>query len=361
MLNLEEKEWKDFIVGELFNVLNSKPYHKKDLRIIDNSNSYIPYISRTNKNNGVEEIVFKEDSFRINNKNTIAFGAENATFFLQPFKYITGNKMYIIDNQNINKLNGLFIQQTLNTSIRDCGFSYGQGLTGTRAKRRNVLLPINKELKPDFEYMENYTKSIMDKKIQNYKRYANNQLEKIVFKEIPKISEVEFKSFELNKIFSKLQQGKSKGLNHLNISEKGEINYLGAKKSNNGVLAYVEENNESKKIIQAGNCIAFIRNGNGSAGYSIYKAEPFIATSDITVGYSKNLNKYIGLFITTLSDKMRGKYSFGYKRSDSRLKKEKLLLPVNSNGEPDYEYMEQYMKNIIYIKINRYLNYLENK
>ena len=36
MLNLEVKEWREFIVGETFEVLNSKPYHKKDLKISSN-------------------------------------------------------------------------------------------------------------------------------------------------------------------------------------------------------------------------------------------------------------------------------------------------------------------------------------
>ena len=60
MLNLEVKEWREFIVGETFEVLNSKPYHKKDLKISDNFKNSIPYISRTNKNNGVEEIIQNE-------------------------------------------------------------------------------------------------------------------------------------------------------------------------------------------------------------------------------------------------------------------------------------------------------------
>lgn len=176
MLNLEVKEWREFIVGETFEVLNSKPYHKKDLKISDNFKNSIPYISRTNKNNGVEEIIQNEKKFKPNKRNTIAFGAENATFFLQPFEYISGNKIYTINHKKINKYNGLFLQQSLNKSIKDCGFSYGQGLTGTRAKRRSVLIPTNKELEPDFEYMENYTKLIINKKLEDYKKYAKKNV-----------------------------------------------------------------------------------------------------------------------------------------------------------------------------------------
>ena len=35
-------------------------------------------------------------------------------------------------------------------------------------------------------------------------------------------------------------------------------------------------------------------------GYSVYKVEDFIATSDMTLGYNKHLNRYTGTFITTL-------------------------------------------------------------
>lgn len=33
------------------------------------------------------------------------------------------------------------------------------------------------------------------------------------------------------------------------------------------------------------------------------------------------------------------------------------MLPINSQGNPDYEYMEQYMKNIEYKKLHAYIDY----
>ena len=135
-------------------------------------------------------------------------------------------------------------------------------------------------------------------------------------------------------------------------TKDGTISYLGATNRNNGVLNFVQP---VENLIQRGNCIAFIRNGEGSIGYSVYKAEDFIATSDITCGYADFLNKYIGWFITTVADKVRGKYSFNYKRSETRLKREKLLLPVTETGEPDFEYMELYSKNLFAQVLQKYL------
>lgn len=153
-------------------------------------------------------------------------------------------------------------------------------------------------------------------------------------------------------LFPTLIAGKSKGLNHIEKSENG-ISYLGATNQNNGVLCFVSRD---KSIIQKGNCIAFIRNGEGSMGYSVYKAEDFIATSDMTLGYSNYLNRYTGTFITTIADRVRGKYNFGYKRSANRLSKEIITLPADDNGSPDWEYMENYMRNIESEHILKYLH-----
>jgi hypothetical protein len=173
---------------------------------------------------------------------------------------------------------------------------------------------------------------------------------------ISELQDKKWGEFEIGKLFT-MCQGKSKGLNHLEKKSTG-INYLGATNSNNGVLAFVDR---VEKLVHKGNCIAFIRNGEGSMGYSIYKAEDFIATSDISVGYNEHLNRYTGTFITTIADQIRGKYNFGYKRSDTRLSKEKIMLPVNAQNEPDYEYMEQFMRKKEQEKLMQYLEYIDKR
>lgn len=170
---LKDKEWKEFIVGLEFNVLNSTAYHKVNLTSAKCGENSIPYITRTKKNNGVEEIVINQTDFKKNPADVIVFGAENAMFFYQPFEHITGNKMYIIKHKNINKYTGLFIQQVLNKSVENVGFGYGQGLTGTREKRRSVMLPVKNDDKntPDWDFMDNYIKNKFKSKIDTYKAY----------------------------------------------------------------------------------------------------------------------------------------------------------------------------------------------
>ena len=154
------------------------------------------------------------------------------------------------------------------------------------------------------------------------------------------LNDREWRTFTVSGLF-RLETGKGKGLNHLKqTTQNNGISYLGATNRNNGVLCFVERENS---MVQRGNCIAFIRNGEGSIGYSIYKSEDFIASSDLTIGYNDRLNRQLGVFITTIADTVRGKYNFNYKRSDTRLAKELLQLPVDEQGKPDWAFMEEYI------------------
>lgn len=137
--------------------------------------------------------------------------------------------------------------------------------------------------------------------------------------------------------------------------KSGNTPYVGASNRNNGVIRFVQK---EEKLITKGNCLAFICDGEGSVGFTIYKAEDFIGSTTVKVGRSENLNKYIATFITTIADTVRSKYNFGFKRNETHLKNEVLMLPVNSKGTPDYEYMELYMQQLECNKLKKYLDHI---
>lgn len=121
----------------------------------------------------------------------------------------------------------------------------------------------------------------------------------------------------------------------------GTIPYIGATTNNNGVLRFVEN---KQALITKGNCIVFVCDGEGSIGLSMYKKEDFIGTTTVKVGRSPHLNRYTAMFVTTVADTVRGKYNFGYKRNEKNLKRETILLPATAEGMPDWQFMEDYMK-----------------
>ena len=96
-------------------------------------------------------------------------------------------------------------------------------------------------------------------------------------------------------------------------------------------------------------------------GYAIYKAEDFIATTNIALGYAEFLDRYTGIFITTVSDKVRGKYSYNYKRNEERLKNEMIQFPVDETGSPDWEFMRGFMRHIEAQKLSAVLAHFSQR
>lgn len=355
MKNINNIEWSEFVLSEIFDITSTQSGIDKNKLI--NIKGIIPYVTRSDKANGWETFIGQQaPRFKMNNGNCISVGLDTQTVFYQPNRFYTGQNIQVLQNEKLNKYIALFIISLLKQLLNK--FSWGSnGATLTRLKRSKIILPITAFKTPDYDFMEQYMRNVEIKIIDSYKRKISERIEKLATDEnILPLTDKTWGKFKIGKLF-KIEAGKSKGLNHLKQSRTG-ISYLGATNNNNGVLALVEK---VENIVQKGNSIAFIRNGEGSMGYSIYKKEDFIATSDITVGYNEHLNPYVGMFITTIADKIRGKYNFGYKRSDGRLKKETLQLPINETCEPDYKYMEQFMRRIEIDQLTKYLAFISNR
>jgi hypothetical protein len=347
-MDLNNIQWAEFYLNDIFQSIQRGKRLKKDDHISGN----IPYISSTGLNNGVDGFVGNVEGVRrFENCLTIAnSGSVGATFY-QPYPFVASDHVTKLENSAFNKYVYLFIS-SISRRLSE-KYSFNREINDKRIQREKIILPINSKDEPDYVFMEHYMRQKEAEKITAFQTYITKRIEQVKdFKGVEPLDKKEFGEFEIGQLF-KLYPGKSKGLNHLQKSNSG-INYLGATNLNNGVLACVETNG-NEKMIQKGNSIAFIRNGEGSMGFSVYKAEDFIATSDITVGYSEKLNREIGLFITTIADRARGKYNFGYKRSDTRLKKEKLKLPIDKKGQPDFEYMQNFIKKLEYEKVTKYL------
>lgn len=124
------------------------------------------------------------------------------------------------------------------------------------------------------------------------------------------------------------------------MEDGNDIYYIGAKKEDNGIMRRVAYD---ATLVTKGNCIIFICDGQGSIGYSNYMNEDFIGSTTLSVGYNEHLNKYVGLFIVAILDLERPKYGYGRKYRNTLLTTE-IRLPVDANGEPDWKFMENYIK-----------------
>lgn len=125
---------------------------------------------------------------------------------------------------------------------------------------------------------------------------------------------------------------------------QGKINFLGAISDNNGVREKIETD-----IYWSPNCITV--NYNGSVGEAFYQEKPFWASDDVNVLYAKStwkMNKFIALFIITVVKANKYRFSYGRKWTMEKMKDSIIKLPSKSDGTPDFEYMEKFMKLLPY-------------
>ena len=344
-LKLTDAEWTEFKVKDIFEVTNSKPYHKQNLKTTQRG---IPYITRTSFNNGLEEIIEDVD-FRKNPQNTITLGAENADFFYQSVEYITGNKMYYIQNENITKNIGLFLVQSFRNSIKDSGFGYGKGLTGTRFKERLVMLPIDSQGHPNWQFMEDYIKQEQKVQAQQVIDYYERKLVELAG-DVVGLEKVEWKTFQFTEVFQEIQRGKR--LTRANQTD-GLKPYISSTAENNGVDGFIGNNagvREFENVLTLAN--------SGSVGSTFYQQFEFVASDHVTALKSENADKYAYLFLSSVVKRLEEKYSFNREINDTRIKREKVILPADKEGNPNFQYMSDFVKKLELDKVQEVLEYI---
>ena len=127
----------------------------------------------------------------------------------------------------------------------------------------------------------------------------------------------------------------------------GDIAYISSTKKNNGIDNYITPP-DFMTIYRN----AMTLNNSGSVGYCFYHPYSFVASDHCTIikiiQESIILNNYIALFLKPIIEAMKIKYNFAREISDERLAKEKIKLPVDKKGNPDWQFMEDYIKSLPY-------------
>jgi hypothetical protein len=123
----------------------------------------------------------------------------------------------------------------------------------------------------------------------------------------------------------------------------GKTPYISSTERNNGVYEYVDE-----LPANYGNTIT--ANRGGSVGFFFYQPHNYLATPvDVRILTPKfQLNKYIGLFLTAILKQEKFKFNYSRKMGTDRLNQLKIKLPTTKDKQPNFEYMENYIKSLPY-------------
>lgn len=143
-----------------------------------------------------------------------------------------------------------------------------------------------------------------------------------------------------------IERGASGEGSYLKNMSDGDTPYISTTSDNNGISNYVSVSNREGNLIS----LAY----DGSIGACFYQREPFFASEKIvTIDIAQTeLNPFIAFFLIQVIKLESEMYSYGGRKwtVEQQLKSTALYLPVTEEGEPDYAFMEKFIKSLPYSK-----------
>ncbi|MBQ8509363.1 MAG: restriction endonuclease subunit S [Clostridia bacterium] len=160
-ISLSDREWAEFKVKDIFDVFTGG-----DLIISKVCEGNIPVISHSKENNGVaiySDLIPGRMIFDCNKTISLA-DRGNFYSFVQGRDFYVGTrvKALVAKYPCPNKLNLLFITSIIN--CHESEFNYGRNCCANLPEL-SLLLPVSTDGKPDYEFMEQYMKSLPFSKV----------------------------------------------------------------------------------------------------------------------------------------------------------------------------------------------------
>jgi hypothetical protein len=197
----------------------------------------------------------------------------------------------------------------------------------------------------DFEEtVLNYVTFLLKNKIepeQLLRRLAEHYFkESTVSNHTIKINSSNWISFLISDLFE-ITGTKTTPFLELEEYDKGKYPYVRTKSTNNGVENFYNYYTEEGNVLTVDSAVI---------GYCSYQPLSFSASDHVEKLIPKNfkLNPYIALFLVKILNCEQYRYNYGLKASQTRLKKSTIKLPATKEGQPDWLFMENFIKSLPY-------------
>lgn len=279
----------------------------------------IPFVSRTSNNNGVVARVELIPGVEPNPAHTLSLagGGSVLSCFYQDEEYYSGRDLFILSPKEFMTKNEMLLYSYI---IEANKYKYNYGRQSNKTFR-DLMLPELSELKeinlnninPDFKFNKSAE--------QNNTLRLNTNMWKW-FKLVPDI----------------FHYSKGKRLTKADSIE-GDIPLVTAGENNQGINRFVDNDMDIFSY-----CITI-----DMFGFCVYRGYEFCCDDNILVLIPKDkISKYTMMFIVTLINQDQYKYAYGRQYRQKTLLKHKIKLPVDSKGDPDWQFMEDYIKSLPY-------------
>lgn len=350
-MNLNVKDWKRFYLGRLFDIKKGKR-----LTAADQEEGNNIYIGAIDSNNGVANYIGQKP---IHEGNTISLSYNGSVgeAFYQPEPYWATDDVNALYSKykGFNQYIGLFMAATIRQE--KYRFSYGRKWTLDNMKITDICLPIqhnsdglifiddtktysDEGYVPDWQFMENYMKSLHHKPLTTKNKKGQT----------PDLNIKNWKFVYLKDICD-ISMGNKMDASAM-TTENPEYNFVGRSSDDNGVAmkvdAVYDDNFELIEPYPAG-CITVAL--GGSLGSTYLQNEPFYTSQNVSVlQFPDDVSDYAKLFLCTLihNESLYKYFPFGRELNTHIRTDFGFTIPVDSEGNPDWQFMEDYIKALPY-------------
>lgn len=342
MGKIDTSEWKEFRVGELFEACLSKD----DIQPKDFVEGKIPLVSSGKENNGI--IAFVEDEkARLWEKNTLTIDMFGKVFYQEsPYFAVSHGRVNIL-LPKISMTKGCL--QFIGCAIEKVAsqkYAFNEMCTGTKVLKNNIKLPSTPDGAPDWAYMESYMANLETKVADSL-----TMLQAAKDAEKKKVDTREWREFRVGELFD---AALSKDDIQPKVIVEGNTPLVSSGKENNGMIALID--NKNARLWEANTLTVDM------FGKVFYQEQPYYAVSHGRVNIlmprmpmTKHCMQFIGCAIERVTS---DKYAFSEMCTGTKLLKDVILLPKDKTGQPDWAYMEEYMRKVEE-KAKKLLNHFE--
>lgn len=372
MMNLiEHNNWKEFLFTEIFDI--QKGFYNKKPPCFEEGN--IPFIGASDSNNGItgftdygtikanskigygknepiDRKIFKGNAICVTNNGSVGYAYYQVSDFTCTHDV---NPLYLL-NHELNRYIAMFLIACIEKQ-RVC-FAYARKWRPKRMVNSRIMLPATAEGTPDWQFMEAYMKqqeqAILKPTIERLcKQLITNEL-----MGGGNLSNLTWKEFIIEDLFHAKRPLARKEDEY----SEGDVQFVASGCVNNGVTKFCAP--KSDEVLDKGNCLTV----SPVDGSCYYQATDFLgrggAGSSIIILYAKNfeLNRFNALFISqAITKTASAKYSYGHMASLDRIKRDKIILPANEDGQPDFAFMSSFMQQVEQDILGTTLRYFADK
>lgn len=375
-----DKRLMAFALGDVFEIYS--PKKRFNANAVQFGGKY-PYVARGSLNNGIRGYI-TEDVQYLSPAKSLSFGQDTATVFYQPDAYFTGDKIKVMVLRN-HELNDELAQYFITVITKAFStFAWGQSSFNEKIlKATKIVLPVIKSPDPnheytvddiDYEYMQERIAELEQERIAELDAYLvasgldDYELtdeDKEILSLFPesasdeagtseadcKDGQIAFKAFKVGDVFNKLEAkckkadfDKRRDTSTV-PNEEYCVPLVNAKVGDNGIMFYGRKSDWNTQEM----CIDVIQNGAVATGTVYAQPQP------VGVLWDAYLIKPVAevkttealLYMAKCIEKItKEQFSYDKKATWDRVKLCEVSLPVTSDGNINFDYMERYIRAI---------------